>query len=295
MRFLQYVLVIIISTTAVVGYFIYTKPKPCDSPIYYSIGVFDEKFGISENDFLDDIDIASSIWSNAIGKKIFVNTVDGGLTINLKYDDRQKTTQENSVLKADVEKTNKLANSVKQQFLSLKSTFAQVEQEYKNNLNTYNQHQSSFNSEVSYWNRSGGAPKDEFNKLNQDKTNLSAEYNALENKRIEVNNLASQINEFVSKYNLLVGDANSTIATINKSAGTEFNEGIYDPNINAIDIYQFDGKQKLIRVLTHELGHALGLDHNNNPLSIMYALNEADNEVLSKEDIQSLKAKCEIK
>lgn len=294
MKFLQYILVIIISTSVVIGYFVYNIAKPCDTPITYSIGTFDNEFGISKNNFLDDLDIAISLWDNAIGKKLFVNSVDGDLTINLKYDDRQKTTQENSVLKADVDKTNKLADSVKKQFLDLKATFSQKELDYKNSLSVYQQHQSNFNSEVSYWNKAGGAPKDQFNKLNQEKSELVAEYNLVESKRIQVNDLAGQINEFVNKYNLLVNNANSTIATINQSAGKEFSEGIYDPNTNEIDIYQFDGKQKLIRVLTHELGHALGLDHNDNPLSIMYELNEADNEVLSKEDVQALKAKCEI-
>jgi predicted Zn-dependent protease len=48
-------------------------------------------------------------------------------------------------------------------------------------------------------------------------------------------------------------------------------------------------------VLAHELGHALGLDHNEDSKAIMYRLNNGINEKLTNTDLVALKALCGIK
>ncbi|HCY17892.1 TPA: hypothetical protein DHT42_01705, partial [Candidatus Nomurabacteria bacterium] len=66
------------------------------------------------------------------------------------------------------------------------------------------------------------------------------------------------------------------------------------PTGREIDIYQFDNKGKLARVLTHEFGHALELEHLENSKAVMYRLNNGVNEKLTIDDILALKKRCNL-
>ena len=63
----------------------------------------------------------------------------------------------------------------------------------------------------------------------------------------------------------------------------------------SITIHQFGNNDRLVRVLTHELGHALGLGHNETPGSVMYRLTQSDSSELAPSDISALKARCDGK
>lgn len=274
------------------GYIFVSQKNPCNSPITYKIGNFDTRFGISQKDFLQVLNQASDIWSTSAGKKVLIYDPKGELTVNLTYDQRQKVTQTNQTLQADAAKIHELANTVKAQYQNLENNHQLREKEYETMVALFAQHQNEYGTQVSYWNAQGGAPVDVYTQLLTEKNNLTTERVVLENKRLEVNALVEQINTFINKYNLLVNSANANIDTINQSAGKEFEEGVYDSSKNEITIYEFSTNKKLIRVVTHELGHALLLPHNSNPKSIMYELNQANTITLSKEDTAALQLRC---
>lgn len=280
---------------AIALYFNFVNTNPCDSPISYKIGKIDPGFKLSEAKLLTSMKEASGIWASPLGKELFVYNPNGKLTLNLIYDERQKTTQQNQVLKADVEKISKLAGSVKQEYEGLLADLERDKQEYNIELSKFQNTRDTYSERVTYWNQRGGAPADEYEKLQRERQNLLAEQQTLETKRIILNNTADKVNTFINKYNLLVQTANANIDAINQTAGQEFQEGSYDPNTKTINIYEYGTQDKLKRVLAHELGHALGVSHNSNPASIMYSLNQSNTLTLSEEDIRDLKALCKVK
>ncbi len=98
----------------------------------------------------------------------------------------------------------------------------------------------------------------------------------------------------VAAYNASVDALNAVVAQYNQTAGRTFEEGQYvrDSAGERINIFEFVGNTQLERVLAHEFGHALGLDHNEDPKSIMFAQNESGNLVPTASDLASLRSLC---
>jgi hypothetical protein len=276
--------------------YLYYEGQPCKNPIEYKIGTLDPRFGVSQEQFLADIKQAGALWSTAEHKTLFEYNPTGSLTINLIYDDRQKITQQENALNSSIDQNKQVADSVKQEFSSLKEKYTAAQAQYSQDLAAYNKAQTDYNNQVAYWNEQGGAPSREYAALQSQKNALTAQRATLETERQKVNALAAQINALIDKYNLLVSHINDTVDAINNDglAGTQFEEGVYisDREGTRINIYQFNNKTYFIRVLAHELGHSLGLQHNDGANSIMSPVNQSKSLTLSQDDLSAIAALC---
>lgn len=109
---------IFLATLIFWGYNYLNRWRPCKSPIAYSISSFDERFLINKQDFLKDVEQASMIWGNVLGKDLFIYDQNKGkLKINLIYDNRQEQFDKNKILKSKVNDTIKSADSIKKSLI----------------------------------------------------------------------------------------------------------------------------------------------------------------------------------
>lgn len=277
----------------------YSLHAPCEKPITYTLRTFDGKFGLSKQVFLDAIKEAETIWEAPIGKELFAYSEDGTLTINLIYDYRQQATAKLKSLGIVVDEDNASYDELKKKYNALKAEYLQMKADYDTEIALFDQQQDAYNQEAKSWNKKGGVSKQEYDRLQEEKSALQADFTEIQKREVVLHEYTNDINSLVVVLNRLVVSLNLSVEKYNEigvSRGEEFTEGDYQSNGSEqkINIYEFSSRSNLTRVLAHELGHALGLAHTENSKAIMYKLNTSTNEKLTPDDLKELKTRCGI-
>ncbi len=279
--------------------------NPCLEPLPYALGTFDTKFGISKEYFLSALSEAEAIWEKPLGKNFFdyadIALAENGMVtkVNLIYDYRQQATSTLKSLGIEVDNTKASYESLKSKLDILKAEYDREISALNIRVAAFNAKQAAYEKEVNYWNAKGGAPEKEFNKLESTRRALDVEVKKIQSTQNNLDKKVEEINALVVVVNRLIGTLNLSVEkynTTNESRGESFEEGVYttDGVVSQIDIYEFSNREKLVRVLAHEFGHALGLDHLSDKEAIMYEFNQGDALKLSEADIKAIKDKCGI-
>lgn len=272
----------------------------CKKPLTYKISQLDSGFNITKEDLVVALKQSEDIWESEVNKDLFkYDPNNGELVINLIYDYRQEATNKLTSIDNELKDSQTKYNSVKSEYLKIKNQYNTAISKYNINLNSYNKLSLEYQNKVKYWNSRGGAPKNEYTILQNQKISLDRKFNALQIEQNNVNKLASSVNTLAMELNRLADALNLNVQkynTIGEQLGESFKEGLYtkDGSSQKIDIYEFSSNTKLVRVLAHEFGHALGIDHLSDVDSIMYEQNESNNLKLTNFDLDALKLVCEI-
>jgi len=291
---LQYFVLLALITGS--GYFLYQKSlAPCDKPLEYSIGQFDTQFNVSQADFKSYVSEAGSVWENILNRKIFIYNPNADFKINLVYDERQLDTIQKQKTEFGLSAVEDAFKKLDADFNTFKNEYDQKVSSYEQDLAAFKDRKSAYDTIVADWNSRGGAPKDKFQSLNAEGEYLNTEAQKLNNEVLAINTMTKQLNVLLNERNAKAIEYNKIAADYNKkySNSLEFNQAEYTGT--AINVYQFGNKKDLILALTHELGHALGMNHVENPKSIMYYITGINTETAltpTAEDLAELNRVC---
>lgn len=289
-------LFLLVAVTAIVAFF-FREPRPCKDVLTYRIGTVDERFGISRQEFAEAVRTAASMWGKAVSRELFREDPKGIIEINLIYDYRQEASDKLKHLNYKIENTRSSYDELTNRFENMKAEYSQKRADIARDLNMYNTRVNVLNAEIEAGRQRGGVSQDDYKRIMMEKEELNAIRDSLQPRQEELNTMADTINSMVVVINEIATNTNLNLVQYQdagKTLGGEFCEGNYiiKDGKKTMTIFQFDNGNRLVRVLAHEFGHALGLNHSDNPDAVMHRLILSDSIELAPADVTALKARC---
>ncbi len=276
MKTLKHILwtTITLGAIAYAVFFAYNYIYPCSQPTRYSIGRYDTSFGLDKEIFLKYTKEAANIWNQALGREQFVYDPEAKFLINLIFDERQAETVAKQRTESGLAYAEEFFKQIDRQFEAAQANYKKMEELYLARVAAFEEREVAYREAVEKWNAGPKKSKQEYEKLAAEEAYLKNEFAAIKEQEKLMNERVSALNVVLEKRNNAAKEYNDVAKQYNKSYGhgVEFNQAEYRVagRQKEINIYQFGTKNDLVLALAHEFGHALGMDHVENPDSILY-------------------------
>lgn len=291
---IYYLLVSIVIAIFGTVYWYQSTASVCPVPLEYRLGDIDSGFGLSDEQVLEHIAKAESVWEDAANRELFIYNEQAEMPINLIFDERQEFANTEEEKREDLDYRYSESKSLKLAIDKLTSEYDSLIDSYNSQAVAYEVRLNEYNNVVAKYNDEGGAPEEVYEELKSERNELNNVADSLNEIQEKISELATEINQLGDRGNTLMNSYNEDVKEYNLEYGEprEFTQGDYKGD--SINIYKFSSDNELHKVLAHEFGHALGLDHVEGTSSLMYYLlgDTSESPTLSSEDLEVYYAMC---
>lgn len=284
----------------------------CPVPLGWRLAELDDGFDLERSEALEAAREAVQLWNGVAGREVFHYDAEEGFPIRFVHDERHGRIQERLRARTALEEEADRIRSFRTEVERARAELEVERQAHEERLEALERRMEEHQADVRYWNERGGAPPEEMRALERREEELNRERDRVNSRAEELNRRARRVNEQTDQLNRMVEEHNRARDRLDEGTDSEGVEsGRYEesrrtlgPWILSVDreivVFQFDDRRHLVRVLAHELGHALGLGHVGERDAIMYVYADARSGVGEEEgtlrlhprDVELLSERC---
>lgn len=267
-----------------------------DIRVWYRIGTIDPRHGISEAEVREIARAAERMWEHAIGRNLVHYDGTSSFEINILWGELSEWNAARAEAYAVVHGSSVRVDAAERKLTEAYKRTQQVETAYVRDFDAHTRELEAHNAEVSRWNREGGAPEDIYRRLGKQAERLREDAAALEVRRREYNRQVGYVNQLRVEYEKRIAEHNRSLAYFRERfpGARTMDQGLYRGD--GIDVYYFEDADDLRITIAHELGHALGIGHTDDPGTLMYPLKSDKNghlDVVTEVDLRYLREALE--